>query len=91
MYTMSELFNKYYDYLIDNGIATEEEINLVCEIKGRSEDTLELILDCRTGYKSFDQLEDFCEEDEDEEELEDDTDYELEETIAMYDIAGING
>lgn len=68
MYTMSELFNKYYDYLIDTGIATEAEINLVCEIKGRSEETLELILDCRTGYKSFDQLDDFCEdEDEDEE------------------------
>jgi hypothetical protein len=90
---MSELFYKYYDYLIDNGIATEEEINLVCEIKGRSEETLELILDCRTGYQSFDQLDDFCEEEdeEDEEELEDDTDSKLEETIAMYDIAGING
>lgn len=30
-------------------------------------------------------------DDEDEEELEDDTDYRLEETLALYDIAGING
>ena len=50
-----------YDYLVDNGIATDEEIKLVTQINGDNIDTYEDILYARTGYRNFEQLE---EEDE---------------------------
>lgn len=78
------------DYLVDTGIATQAEIDLVCNINGYNLESLEDILYCRTGYRSLDQIQGY-EDEEDEEELEDDTDYRLEETLAVYDIAGING
>lgn len=43
-------------YLIENFIATEEEIILVCNIKGHSQDSLDDILYARTGYRSFEQI-----------------------------------
>lgn len=46
-----------YDYLVDNSIATEEEIKLVTQINGDNIDTYENILYARTGYRSFEQLE----------------------------------
>lgn len=39
------------------GIATEEEIELVTNINGYSEETALDILYVRTGYRSFDQFE----------------------------------
>lgn len=45
------------DYLIYNGIATEEEVTLVCQINGESLDTMESILYARTGYSSLEQTE----------------------------------
>ena len=48
-----------YNYLVDNGIATEDEISLVTAILGESQETYEDILFARTGYRYFDQLEDF--------------------------------
>jgi hypothetical protein len=45
-----------WDYLVDNGIATEEELHLVTDINGYNEKSLLDVLDVRTGYKSFDQL-----------------------------------
>ena len=50
-----------YDYLVDNGVATGEEIKLVTQINGDNIDTYEDILYARTGYRNFEQLE---EEDE---------------------------
>ena len=50
-----------YDYLVDNGVATDEEIKLVTQINGDNIDTYEDILYARTGYRNFEQLE---EEDE---------------------------
>jgi hypothetical protein len=89
---MDKEFNLLYDYLVDTGIATQAEVDLVCCINGRNLEALEDILFCRTGYRSLDQIQGYeDEEDEDEEELEDNTDYRLEETLAVYDIAGING
>ena len=44
--------------LIDRCIATDEEINLVTDINGYTEDTLLDILYARTGYRNFDQMED---------------------------------
>lgn len=44
------------DFLIDSGIATEEEVSLVTEINGFNEATMEDILYARTGYHCFEQL-----------------------------------
>lgn len=44
------------EYLIQNGIATEEEIILVCNIMGHTQEALENILYARTGYRSFEQI-----------------------------------
>lgn len=43
-------------YLIEMGIATEDEIILVCNIKGHTQEALEDILYARTGYRSFEQI-----------------------------------
>lgn len=44
------------NYLIENGIATKEEITLVCNINGHAQEALEDILYARTGYRSFEQI-----------------------------------
>lgn len=43
------------DFLMDNCIATEEEIRLVMDITGRNEETINSILFARTGYRSIEQ------------------------------------
>lgn len=45
-------------YLIDNGIATEEELQLVTSINGYNEISLNDVLHVRTGYRNISQLED---------------------------------
>ncbi len=47
-----------YDYLIEAGIATEDEISLVTTINGENLETYESILFARTVYRNFGQLED---------------------------------
>lgn len=44
-----------YDYLINNNICTENEALLVTGIAGYSDETLEDILYCRTGYRNFEE------------------------------------
>jgi hypothetical protein len=46
-----------YDYLIGMGIATEEELALISSIMGHNLDAYESVLFARTGYRTFDQLE----------------------------------
>jgi len=46
---------EYINELIENEIATEEEIKLVCNINGTSEETLNDILYARTGYHYWSQ------------------------------------
>ena len=50
--TLSEM----WDRIIEEGIATEEELQLVTDINGYSEETLNDVLYARTGYRDFDQL-----------------------------------
>jgi hypothetical protein len=50
--------NEYWDYLIENGIATEEELQLITAINGYSVETLDAVLYARTGYRSVEQIED---------------------------------
>lgn len=57
--------NKWYEFLDYNGIATTDEIDLVCNIAGYSVQTLSDILYARTGYETMEQYLGI-EEDEDE-------------------------
>ena len=50
-------FNKTYDYLVNKFIATEQEIDLVCTINGHTLESLNDILEVRTGYKNLEQAE----------------------------------
>lgn len=42
-----------FDELINYGVCTEDEVRLVTEINGYSDETLEDILYARTGYSDF--------------------------------------
>lgn len=46
-----------YDYLLEIGACTEDELALVTSIMGTNIDTLEAILYSRTGYRSLEQIE----------------------------------
>jgi hypothetical protein len=45
-----------HDYLVECGIATEDEVSLVTSINGYNEESMKDILYSRTGYSDFDQL-----------------------------------
>lgn len=51
-----ELENAWCNFIIDNNIATENEVNLVTDINGYSESTFLAIIYARTGYRSYEQL-----------------------------------
>ena len=42
--------DKMYDYIIENEIATSEELKLVISINGYNEQTLTDVIQVRTGY-----------------------------------------
>lgn len=48
--------NKIWDYLIENEIATEEELKLVTDVAGYSVRTLEAVIYARTGLNDLEQL-----------------------------------
>lgn len=45
------------DYIINNDIATESEVELVAQIDGWNIDTMNSILFARTGYSGIEQAE----------------------------------
>lgn len=47
-----------WDYLIGNGIASEDTLQVVTSINGYSVDTLNDVLYATTGYRSLEQAED---------------------------------
>ena len=51
----------YWDFLVDNGIATADELTLVTNINGYSEKTLKDVLFCQTGNRSVEQ---YCDDNE---------------------------
>jgi len=53
-----------WNYLIDYGIATEGELQLVTCINGYNENTLNDVIYARTGYRSIEQLKNEDEESE---------------------------
>lgn len=46
-----------WDYLIESGIATYDELCLMTSINGYNEETMLDVLYVRTGYRRFEQLE----------------------------------
>ena len=58
--------NKYYDFLIEQCIATEAELQLITSINGYSIDTLNDVLYARTGYRDYEQYTGADELDDDE-------------------------
>lgn len=54
---MTKRENEIYDFLVENGVATEDEINLVrCIVSGSWEEIFNSIIYARTGYRSYEQL-----------------------------------
>jgi len=53
---MSKDTEELYDFLIDNGIVSEETLAVVTSINGTNLDTLESILYVKTGYRSLEQI-----------------------------------
>tara|TARA_R110002020_G_scaffold28130_2_gene89878 strand:+ start:209 stop:376 length:168 start_codon:yes stop_codon:yes gene_type:complete len=49
--------NKFFDKLIEYGIATEEEIKLVTNINGWNLESFNDILYSRTGFRTLEQYE----------------------------------
>ena len=47
-----------WDFIIDNNIATEDEVRLVTDINGWNEKTMTDIIHARTGLRSYEQCKD---------------------------------
>ena len=56
-----DMFSYMFDYIIENEIATSEELKLVMSINGYNEQTLTRVLGVRTGFDSFEQHRKFVE------------------------------
>ena len=54
-YTTKNEFNKLWDFMTEESIATAEECNLICNINGASLDSLESILFARSGMRDLEQ------------------------------------
>lgn len=53
-----------YDYVVESGIATAEELNLVKNIKGGTwNEVIDAVVSVRTGYRTLEQYLE-CEEEE---------------------------
>ena len=48
-------YNELWDLLVDNNIATDDELELISEINGWRIETLEDVLYVRTGYRDIQQ------------------------------------
>ena len=53
---MDDRLREIWDYIVETGIATEDELRLVTSINGTNEDSLNSVLYSRTGYRSLEQL-----------------------------------
>ena len=53
--------DKIWDYIVESGIATADELKLVTCINGYNEDSLNSVIYARTGYHDMEQIEE-CEE-----------------------------
>lgn len=46
---------QYYNYLLENGIVSEETLNVVTSINGYNEKTLDDVLYVKSGYRDIEQ------------------------------------
>ena len=53
---MDKTINEVWDLLIEYGVATQEELELVTCINGYNIDTLNDVIYVRTGFRNLDQL-----------------------------------
>ena len=53
---MEKELNELWENLVEYGIATEEELQLVTDINGYSIDTLNSVLYARTAYRNWKQF-----------------------------------
>ena len=53
---MDDRLIEIWDYIVETGIATEDELRLVTSINGTNEDSLNDVLYSRTCYRSLEQL-----------------------------------
>ena len=53
---MENTIERIWDYLVETETATEKELQLVTNINGYNEDTLNSVIYARTGYRSLEQL-----------------------------------
>ena len=51
-----ERLDMIWQYLLSNDIATNEELQLITDINGYKEETLNDVLYARTGYRNIEQL-----------------------------------
>ena len=64
---MTEITKDFlWDYLAEQGVATEEELQLVTNINGFTVETLNDVIYARTGYRDYFQLADIEEEEEED-------------------------
>lgn len=50
--------NDLWDQIVERGIATTQELELITSINGYNVDTLNDVIYARTGYRSLDQMND---------------------------------
>ena len=62
---MDKEYSELWDLLIENNVATEEELQLITAINGQNITTLNDVLYVRTGYRDLQQYKE-CELNEDE-------------------------
>ena len=55
MFDINEKENAIYDFIIENGLASEETLQVVTWINGYSVETLNDVIYATTGYRSMDQ------------------------------------
>ncbi len=53
---MNDRLTIIWDYIVEMGIATKDELRLVTSINGTNEDSLNSVLYSRTGYHSMEQI-----------------------------------
>lgn len=63
-----EAEQEFYEFLVEHGIATEDELDLVTNCYGFTIDTFERVLYYREGYETMEQYLGIEEDEEDEDE-----------------------
>ena len=55
---MNKTIDEVWDLLIEYGVATQEELELITCINGYNMDTMNSVIYARTGYQNIEQIQD---------------------------------